>query len=243
MRSEYVCGHCGSYGHNSRTCTNPKLEVHVRPVRGRSPAVCHPDRPNKSRGLCKQCRDAEYRASARGRQQRLEQGRRRRAAAPNLICTCGADTGSPTRKRCSTCIDVHRTPGVCGCGVTLPRRNRRKCDACVIQLQTPKTGARSRRRHVYTRADKAEVCARLWVEQAGQCAMCGTTKPGLASSSLFDGLVLDHDHETGAPRTLLCRRCNLAVGHVHEDPTVVEQLAGYVAKCRQWREEPRQLSM
>jgi hypothetical protein len=43
------------------------------------------------------------------------------------------------------------------------------------------------------------------VAQGGCCRICGKKS---------DDLNIDHDHETGDVRSLLCRRCNVALGHV-----------------------------
>lgn len=43
------------------------------------------------------------------------------------------------------------------------------------------------------------------------------------------GLFVDHDHKTGKIRALLCSRCNLALGHVKDDPSLLERLIDYLA--------------
>jgi hypothetical protein len=39
---------------------------------------------------------------------------------------------------------------------------------------------------------------------------------------------VDHDHETGVVRGVLCQPCNLALGHLHDDPLRIMALFDYV---------------
>lgn len=41
---------------------------------------------------------------------------------------------------------------------------------------------------------------------------------------------VDHDHETGEVRAILCSACNQAVGMLRENPRVAERLAKYLRK-------------
>jgi hypothetical protein len=47
-------------------------------------------------------------------------------------------------------------------------------------------------------------------QQGGVCACCGDPPKGRA-------LHVDHDHQTGAVRQLLCARCNSAIGVLEHD--------------------------
>src|SRR5438445_350801 len=47
----------------------------------------------------------------------------------------------------------------------------------------------------------------LLAEQNGVCAICGCLPT-------YRRLALDHCHETGKIRGLLCTRCNIALGHI-----------------------------
>lgn len=47
-----------------------------------------------------------------------------------------------------------------------------------------------------------------------------------------DKLVIDHDHITGKYRGLLCRHCNLAIGHLQDDPERARAAAKYLQKHR-----------
>jgi hypothetical protein len=60
-------------------------------------------------------------------------------------------------------------------------------------------------------------------EQDDACGGCGTTDPG--PRTFFD---IDHDHDTGKVRGLLCRQCNLAVGYAQDDPPLLRALADYL---------------
>ena len=58
--------------------------------------------------------------------------------------------------------------------------------------------------------------------QGGKCAACG----------LEEKLVVDHDHETGAVRSLLCQPCNMSLGALGEDPERMLKLVSYVNRWK-----------
>lgn len=47
--------------------------------------------------------------------------------------------------------------------------------------------------------------------QRGRCAICETVPA--------NGLVIDHNHDTGEVRGLLCGSCNTGIGHLGDDPS------------------------
>ncbi len=55
-------------------------------------------------------------------------------------------------------------------------------------------------------------------QQSGKCAVCQREAP----------LVLDHNHGTGAVRSMLCRQCNSAIGMLGDDPDIIAAAAQYV---------------
>ena len=59
-------------------------------------------------------------------------------------------------------------------------------------------------------------------QQGGVCAICDLPPPA-------DGvLCVDHDHDTGKVRGLLCRTCNTGIGHLRDDPALVRKAATYL---------------
>lgn len=63
---------------------------------------------------------------------------------------------------------------------------------------------------------------RMLDEQRGGCAICGAPEP--EGSSLH----VDHDHDTGEVRALLCFPCNNALGLLEEDEERVQSLLEYL---------------
>lgn len=51
-----------------------------------------------------------------------------------------------------------------------------------------------------------------------KCVICGANEK----------LVIDHDHNTGKIRGLLCGHCNRGLGHFRDDPTLLEFAAQYL---------------
>jgi hypothetical protein len=61
----------------------------------------------------------------------------------------------------------------------------------------------------------------------GTCNVCGRTKEDTGQ-----GLCIDHDHQTGHIRGLLCHACNRALGFMRDDPTLIRALADYIERTR-----------
>lgn len=63
----------------------------------------------------------------------------------------------------------------------------------------------------------------MLTKQDRACAICKR------AASLFKrALAVDHSHETGKVRALLCGGCNTALGHLKEDFTVAINMAKYI---------------
>lgn len=70
-----------------------------------------------------------------------------------------------------------------------------------------------------------EQYGQMFIEQCGNCAICGRNQ------SEFDyKLAVDHCHETGKVRGLLCRPCNQALGLLQEKAEIVSKAADYLRK-------------
>lgn len=62
-------------------------------------------------------------------------------------------------------------------------------------------------------------------KQGRCCAVCWASEHGAK------GWQTDHDHKTGKFRAILCRACNLALGHVKDDINRLQQLIEYLKGC------------
>ncbi len=69
---------------------------------------------------------------------------------------------------------------------------------------------------------------KMFDEQDGCCASCGEHQADLSRT-----LCVDHDHDTGKVRGLVCRQCNLALGLLKDDPEVVAKLLEYICEYKQ----------
>ena len=59
--------------------------------------------------------------------------------------------------------------------------------------------------------------------QGGRCALCRETPT--------HALAIDHCHETGLFRGLLCHNCNLLLGHAKDQPEVLRRAAEYLEEA------------
>lgn len=71
---------------------------------------------------------------------------------------------------------------------------------------------------------------RLWEEQGGLCAVCD--QPMVRGARGRSAMCIDHDHESGRVRAMLCNECNTALGMLAEDPDRIFNLLAYVLADR-----------
>lgn len=71
------------------------------------------------------------------------------------------------------------------------------------------------------------VYGQMLVAQNGKCAICsaedGGTRKGNAKA-----FAIDHDHNTGKVRGLLCEACNQGIGKLKDDPEILRKAADYI---------------
>jgi hypothetical protein len=67
--------------------------------------------------------------------------------------------------------------------------------------------------------------AKFLAEQGGRCAICGVREEDAPRKTLL----LDHDHVTRQPRSLLCHNCNCGLGHFRDDPARLRAAIAYLA--------------
>ena len=76
--------------------------------------------------------------------------------------------------------------------------------------------------------EKEEYLGKL-VKQGGRCKICLEVETDTDKrTGKVKSLAVDHNHETGQVRDLLCRRCNTALGLLKEDPKRIQNMINYL---------------
>lgn len=150
------------------------------------------DNTARAQGLCGRCYGALYRA---GRITLADRSNQHRITVTDL---------ESQRGECSICgpVDIRVRKDGRGAECMVRRRQRREGKHYPAKPRT-------RRRGKYGLTDQ-ELQA-LESQAAGRCLICDDEFGG-------DGYQIDHCHETGVVRGLLCRRCNLALGWLNDEP-------------------------
>jgi hypothetical protein len=120
------------------------------------------------------------------------------------------------RSQCGTCAYASRREW--------RRRNRDKVNAINLKSyhkhKVARGNAEMLRRYRFTRADYDH----LLVDQNGCCAICRATSPGDTRSRF----AIDHDHQTGQVRGLLCNACNLGLGKFKDRLDLLRAATAYL---------------
>ena len=102
----------------------------------------------------------------------------------------------------------------------------KKCEA-IQQKSRPKLSTEQRRKYVLKQlyGISLEDYTSMLEEQGATCKLCGTTNPEGRGA-----WHVDHNHETGVVRGLLCHSCNTGIGHLKDDPDLLTKAALYIKK-------------
>lgn len=68
----------------------------------------------------------------------------------------------------------------------------------------------------------------MFVAQNNLCAICDQHETKLNRSSKVARLTVDHNHQSGKVRELLCHACNLAIGHARENINIIKSAIAYL---------------
>lgn len=142
-------------------------------------------------------------------------------------------------------IDADLTRCCQSCGKEMPlnafSKHRRTCKKCLSEYemrrrdQNPDVAlnAHLKRKFGITLADYTA----LLIAQGGVCAICGqppTVALGIPSRrqgrAVRPRLVVDHNHETGAVRGLLCSPCNRGIGFLGDTSAGVRAALAYLER-------------
>lgn len=98
------------------------------------------------------------------------------------------------------------------------------CRTCRKDYVTNGSNRRSWLKKIY--GITPEQHAAMVAAQGGRCAVCG--HPPARNKHGTHVLAIDHNHETGRVRGLLCHRCNAALGMMREDLDLITKLWQYL---------------
>lgn len=108
------------------------------------------------------------------------------------------------------------------CGVGLAQTKKRPyCKPCRNKMEREKYDSeKDRNRHLkYWYGITAQDYEKMYQSQKGKCAICGEDSKKL---------VVDHDHASNKVRSLLCFRCNIALGQLESGKDFVEKAMEYL---------------
>lgn len=126
--------------------------------------------------------------------------------------------------------------------VTVKHRNRwhyrsicRDCDRAWEKARREKDGMWHRAHLVRKYGITMDDYEAIKASQGGGCAICGLDETraigqgARAKEKMY--LSVDHDHETGKVRGLLCGHCNMGIGHFRDNPALLAKAAMYISQA------------
>lgn len=72
----------------------------------------------------------------------------------------------------------------------------------------------------------AEAFDEMFSAQGGRCGICGTDQP--SGEGKIAQWNIDHCHDSGAVRGILCSPCNIGIGQLRDDPSLLRKALAYL---------------
>lgn len=116
-----------------------------------------------------------------------------------------------------------------------------RCKPCIIaQVQGYQKTVPKKLRDQYRETSRIkkygltpERHAELLESQEGLCSICKEPETAVdPRNNKLRSLCIDHCHVTGKPRGLLCKQCNLAIGHFRDSIATLESAIAYL---KEWQ--------
>lgn len=170
---------------------------------GKVPAKCHPERDHWSRGMCASCYQTWWR----------KENPERYKARKRTPAKCHPDKPVLAKGLCEVCYRAKWRE-------ENPERSK-EMGRETYHRATKRDPTIRRVRALRVRAYRYGMKPEELIEfLAGKsCQGCGSTEP----------LSIDHCHDTGRIRGVLCVRCNTMLGNAKDNPEVLLNLVRYLA--------------
>ncbi len=129
-------------------------------------------------------------------------------------------------RNCYNAQHVGRLVDCAECGRTRPHQALGYCKKCYLRLRVQP----NQRKRLYGLSKEA--LKAVLEHQRSRCAICSRPVDDLTGH-------VDHCHATRRVRGILCRGCNVGVGHLGDDPARLRAAAAYLELDVDWRDVPR----
>lgn len=111
-----------------------------------------------------------------------------------------------------------------------PNLIRSSCKKCSYDNPRSSETRRAYKLKTLYQIDKREYES-MFAAQGGVCAICGQAEDGMANNgNRRRHLSVDHDHENGKVRELLCGKCNVLLGKIGENVGFLQRMIDYLKK-------------
>jgi len=113
-------------------------------------------------------------------------------------------------------------------------KNQSSCIECMKWKQKNYWGSRTPQKRLeqhlkYKYGISPEQFLETWDKQEGSCAICKDALPDLLTyESRRRGYAIDHNHDTGEFRGILCLECNTLLGMAGDSPDILKDAIAYL---------------